>query len=66
MSIRSRIVSQPNHKLISNIEQSINATDLLPITFGIILKPNPHSKNSTNPQINLGTTDDKKIKSTNY
>ena len=32
MSIRSRLVSQPNIKLISNSEQLFNATDLSHIT----------------------------------
>ena len=61
MSIRSRLVSQPNNKLISNSEQSINATDLLPITFGVILPPKLHGKLSTNSQNNLGTLGDNKI-----
>ena len=52
LSIRSRLVSQQNSKLIANSEQLFNATDLLHISFGIILSPNPHSKNSTNSQIN--------------
>ena len=37
MSIRYRLVSQPNKKLFSNSEKSINSMDLLPITFGVIL-----------------------------
>ena len=60
MSIRSCIVSQPKNKLISNSEQSINAADLSPITFGIILPPNQSGKNSTNAQNNMGTTDENK------
>ena len=39
MSIRSCLVSQPKNKLISNSEQLFNATDLLPITFSVILPP---------------------------
>ena len=39
MSIRSRLVSQSNKKLNSNSEQSINVTNLSPITFGVILPP---------------------------
>ena len=38
-SIRSRLVSQSNNKLISNSEQSLSVTDLSPITFGVILLP---------------------------
>ena len=60
MSITSRLVSQPNKKLISNSEQLFHATDLLPITFSVILPPYPSSKNSTNSQINLGTSDKNK------
>ena len=33
MSIRSRIVSLPKNKLISNNEQLVNATDLSPYYF---------------------------------
>ena len=44
MSIRSRLVSQPNKKLNSNSEQSFNSTDLSLITFGIILPPNLRDK----------------------
>ena len=58
MPIRSCYVSQPKSKLISNSEQLFNAMDLLPIIFGLILLPNPHSKNSANSQINQGTTDE--------
>ena len=39
ISIRSCLVSQPKNKLISNSEQLLNATDLLPITFIVILSP---------------------------
>ena len=58
MSIRSHLVSQPKHKLISNREQLFNATDLSHITFGVILSPNIRSKNSTNSQNNPGTSDE--------
>ena len=54
MSIRSRLVSQPNNKLNSNSEQSINATNLSPITFGVILPPKLHNKISTISQISPG------------
>ena len=57
ISIRSRLVSQPKHKSISNSEQLFNVMDLSPITFGVNLPPNPCGKNSTNSQINLGTLD---------
>ena len=51
ISIRSRLVSQPKNELILNSEQLFNTTDLLPITFGIILSPNTRGKISTNSQI---------------
>ena len=51
MSIRSRLVSQPKKKLISNSEQLYNTTDLSPISCGVILPPNLQGKNSTNSQI---------------
>ena len=51
MCIRSRLVSQPNKKLNSNSEQSINATDLSPIAFGVVLPPKLRGKISTNSQI---------------
>ena len=38
----------------------MNATDLLPITFGVILPPKLRSKNSRNSQNNLGTLDENK------
>ena len=60
MPIRSRLISQPKNELISNSQQLFNATDLLPMTFGGILPPNPCGKNSTNSQKNPGTTDDNK------
>ena len=37
ISISSHRVSQAKNKLISNLEQLFNATDLSPITFGVIL-----------------------------
>ena len=52
MFIRSRLVSQLNKKLISNSEILFNATDLLPIAFGVILPPKLRGKNSTNSQNN--------------
>ena len=58
MSIRSCLVSQSKNKLISNSEHLFHATDLSPITFSIILSPNPRGKNSTNSQINPGTTNE--------
>ena len=60
MSIRSRLVSQSNDLLISNSDQSINATDLSPITFGEILPPRLCGIISTNSQINLVNLDDNK------
>ena len=60
MSTRSRLISQPKTKLITNSEQLFNATDLSPKTFDIILPPNPRGKNSTNSQINPGTSDENK------
>ena len=60
ISIGSRLVSQPNNRLISNSKQLFNATDLSHITFGVILPLNPCGKISTNSQINLGTSDENK------
>ena len=40
MSIRSRLVSQPNKKLKLNSEQLFNSMDLSPITFGVIFPRN--------------------------
>ena len=60
MSIRSRLVSQPNNELNSKSEQSINVTDLLPITFGVILPPRLRGNISTNSQINPITLDENK------
>ena len=48
MSIRSCLVSQPNKKVFLNSEQLFNSTDLLPITFGVILPPKLSYKISTN------------------
>ena len=50
MSNRSRLVSQLNNEFISNSEQLFNATDLSPITFGVILPPKLRNKISTNSQ----------------
>ena len=61
MSIRSLLVSQPNKKSNSNSGQSINATDLSSITFGVILSPKLNGKISTNSQLNPTTSDDNKI-----
>ena len=58
MSIRSRLVNQPKNKLISNSEQSFNAMDLSPITFGVILPLNPLGKISTNSQKKPVTLDE--------
>ena len=57
MSIRSRLVSQPNKKLKLNSEQLFNSTDLSPITFGVILPPKLRGKISTNSQINPVNSD---------
>ena len=59
MSIRSQLVSQPKNKLISNSEQLFYAAKLSPITFDVILLPNPRRKNPKNSQINPGTSDEK-------
>ena len=62
MSIRSRLVSQPNNnKSTSNSEQLLNATDLSAITFGVILPPNLRGKISINSQNNPRTTNEEKI-----
>ena len=61
MSIRSRLVSQTNNnESISNNEQSINSTDLSPITSGVIIPPKLRGKISTNSQINPVTLDENK------
>ena len=48
--------------MISNSEQLFNATDLLLITFGVILPPSPHVINSTKSQINPGPDENKNSK----
>ena len=53
MSIGSHHVSWLKTKLITNNEQLLNVTDLLPITYGIIVSPSLS-------QINPGTLDEKK------
>ena len=60
ISIRSRLVSQPNNKLNSNSEQLFNAMDILPITSGIILPPKLSGKISRNSQIFPVTSDENK------
>ena len=60
MSIRSRLVSQSNDKLISNSEQLFNATDLSPIIFGVILPPKLRGKISTNSKIIPVNSDENK------
>ena len=62
--MRSRLVSQPSNKSISNTQQSLNATDLSPITFGVILPPKQCGKKSTNYQISqrtLGENENSKV-----
>ena len=61
VSSRFFLISQPNKKLNSNNEQLLNAKDLSPITFGVILPPKLCGKNSTNSQINPVTSDENKI-----
>ena len=58
ISIRPRLINKSENNLISNDEQLFYATDLLLITFSIILLANPRGKNSINSQINPGSTDD--------
>ena len=60
LSIRSRLISQPNTKLKMNRKKSIIAIDLSPITFGVILPPKLRCKVSTNSQINPITSDENK------
>ena len=60
MSIRSRLVTQPNKKLKLNIDQSFTSTDLSPITFGVILPSKLRGKISTNSQINPIALDENK------
>ena len=57
MSIRSRLESQPNKKLKLNSEQSINASNLSPITFGVISPPKVRGQISTKSQIHPTTSD---------
>ena len=66
MYIRSHLARQPKNKLISNNEQLFNATDLSPITFGVILPPNPRGRNSTNSQIYPKTSDETKYSKSMY
>ena len=58
MSIRSRLVSQYKNKSISNREQLFNSTDLLSITFSVILPLKLRGKISTNSQISPITSDE--------
>ena len=58
ISIRSCLVRRPKNKLIPNSEQVLNAMDLLPITFGVILPPKTCSKISTISQTNPVTLDE--------
>ena len=60
ISIRSRLVSQPNKKLKLNSEQFYNSTDLLPIIFGVILPPKLRGNISTNSQIHPVNSDENK------
>ena len=67
MSNAFRLVSKPKNKLISNHKQSFNVTNLLSITFGIILSQSPRGKKWTNSQIDPGSTDkNQKSKIRNY
>ena len=58
ISIRSRLVSQPKTKSISNNEQIFNVMDLLPSTFLIIVTSDEFGENPINSQIQLGTMDE--------
>ena len=60
MSIRSRLVTQPRNKPVSNSEKLFNTTDLSPITFDVVLPLNPSGKISTNSQIDHGTSGENK------
>ena len=60
MPIRCRLVSQLENKLILNNEQLSSVTDLWPISFSVILSPNPRGKILINSRIDLGTTDENK------
>ena len=53
MSIRFRLVSQPNNKLNSKSEQLFNTTDLLPIPFVVISPPKVRGNISTNQSGNF-------------
>ena len=61
ISIRFRLVGQPNNIFIPNSEKLFNATDLSPITFGVIFPPCPRGEISANSQINLRTLDENQI-----
>ena len=54
------IKGQPSKKLNSNNEQSTNATNLSPITFGVILPLKLGGKISTISQINPVTMNENK------
>ena len=58
ISIRFRLVSQPNKELKLYSAQLFNATDISFITFGIILPPKLRGKISTNSQMNPTTLDE--------
>ena len=58
MSIRSRVVSQPNNKLNSNSKQLFKAIDLSPITFVVILPPKLRGKISKYFLINPANLDE--------
>ena len=63
MSFRSRLVSPTkNNKSISNSEQLLNATDLSPITLGVILPPKLCSKISTNSQDKPGLSGENRVR----
>ena len=61
MSIRSCLDNSFINDMNLNNKQLINATDLSPTTFGLILPPNPCGENSTSSQTNPGTIDEFKI-----
>ena len=54
MSNRSYLVSQPKSKLFSIIEQLLNATELSPITFGVLLPLKLRCEIPTNSQNSPG------------
>ena len=60
MVFRSRLVSRPKIKSISSCEYLFNATDLLPITLGVILPSTLRGKNSINSQNDPGTLHENK------